>query len=115
MRALSHLTAVVLATTVLAQNGQHVKRAQQHRQQKAAEAAARNLAPRSSPPSYGGDGSVTSPIIPQNENTAKFAVNGSVGAIPFVNFDIGESYAGLLPISEDYGASELYFWVGCTA
>ncbi|KAK5685883.1 hypothetical protein LTS10_001996 [Elasticomyces elasticus] len=41
--------------------------------------------------------------------TQKFAVNGT--GIPDVPFDIGESYAGLLPIS---GASnetrELYFW-----
>jgi carboxypeptidase D len=38
-----------------------------------------------------------------------FAVNGS--AIPDVNFDIGESYAGLLPISSNANeTSELYFW-----
>jgi Serine carboxypeptidase len=36
-------------------------------------------------------------------------VNGS--AIPDVNFDIGESYAGLLPISSKANeTSELYFW-----
>ncbi|KAF2840231.1 alpha/beta-hydrolase [Patellaria atrata CBS 101060] len=46
-------------------------------------------------------------IIPQNENTTKFAVNGT--AIPEVDFDVGESYAGLLPISED-DPRELYFW-----
>jgi carboxypeptidase D len=50
-------------------------------------------------------------IIPQNANTTKFAVNGTAGAIPFVDFDIGESYAGLLPISEKANeTSELYFW-----
>ncbi|RMZ82275.1 hypothetical protein DV738_g1859, partial [Chaetothyriales sp. CBS 135597] len=42
--------------------------------------------------------------------TKKFAVNGTAGSIPYVDFDIGESYAGLLPISEEYNASELYFW-----
>ncbi|KAK8255675.1 Alpha/Beta hydrolase protein [Phyllosticta capitalensis] len=48
-------------------------------------------------------------LIPQNANTTKFAVNGS--AIPEVDFDIGESYAGLLPISEKANeTSELYFW-----
>ncbi|KAF2795551.1 carboxypeptidase cpdS precursor [Melanomma pulvis-pyrius CBS 109.77] len=53
----------------------------------------------------------TEPIIVQNEKTAKFAVNGSAGAIPDVNFDIGESYAGLLPISSTANeSSELYFW-----
>ena len=36
-------------------------------------------------------------------------MNGS--AIPDVNFDIGESYAGLLPISSNANeTSELYFW-----
>ncbi|KEF62364.1 carboxypeptidase D [Exophiala aquamarina CBS 119918] len=38
----------------------------------------------------------------------EFAVNGS--AIPEVDFDIGESYAGLMPISNATDASELYFW-----
>lgn len=47
-------------------------------------------------------------IIPQNQRTRKFAVNGS--AIPEVDFDIGESYAGLLPISKKKDSSELYFW-----
>ncbi|MCJ1400830.1 hypothetical protein MMC11_004038 [Xylographa trunciseda] len=43
------------------------------------------------------------------DQTAKFAVNGS--AIPDVNFDIGESYAGLLPISSSPKETrELYFW-----
>jgi carboxypeptidase D len=39
---------------------------------------------------------------------AEFIVNGS--AIPEVNFDIGESYAGLLPISSAPDAGQLYFW-----
>ena len=39
----------------------------------------------------------------------EFAVNGS--AIPDVGFDIGESYAGLLPISSKLNETrELYFW-----
>ncbi|TKA79899.1 hypothetical protein B0A49_01101 [Cryomyces minteri] len=50
----------------------------------------------------------TSTIIPQNTNTTKFAVNGT--GLPDVDFDIGESYAGLLPISSAANASELYFW-----
>ncbi|KAK4960611.1 hypothetical protein LTR10_003507 [Elasticomyces elasticus] len=53
---------------------------------------------------YGGSGSRW-----LTDATQKFAVNGT--GIPDVPFDIGESYAGLLPIS---GASnetrELYFW-----
>ncbi|KAK5446508.1 hypothetical protein LTS15_009847 [Exophiala xenobiotica] len=40
--------------------------------------------------------------------TKKYAVNGS--AIPDVDFDVGESYAGLMPISDAKNASELYFW-----
>ncbi|KAI4730906.1 alpha/beta-hydrolase [Aureobasidium sp. EXF-10728] len=47
-------------------------------------------------------------IIPQNKNTTKYAVDGT--KIPDVNFDIGESYAGLMPISSQQNASELYFW-----
>ncbi|MCJ1311898.1 hypothetical protein MMC25_005571 [Agyrium rufum] len=44
-----------------------------------------------------------------NANTSKFAVDGT--AIPDVDFDIGESYAGLLPISDNpKETSELYFW-----
>ena len=41
-----------------------------------------------------------------NSKTAKYSVNGS--AIPEVNFDIGESYAGSLPIDE--ADKELWFW-----
>lgn len=44
-----------------------------------------------------------------NKKTEKFVVDGS--AIPEVAFDIGESYAGLLPISKDsHESRELYFW-----
>lgn len=44
-----------------------------------------------------------------NANTEKFAVNGT--AIPDVPFDVGESYAGLLPISASPDETrELFFW-----
>lgn len=44
-----------------------------------------------------------------NNKTAKYAVNGT--AIPDVDFDIGESYAGLLPISQAANETrELFFW-----
>lgn len=44
-----------------------------------------------------------------NSKTRKFAVDGT--AIPDVDFDIGESYAGLLPISGDADETrELFFW-----
>jgi hypothetical protein len=39
----------------------------------------------------------------------EYAVNGS--AIPDVDFDIGESYAGLMPIDSAAGSdNSLYFW-----
>lgn len=45
------------------------------------------------------------------EASKKFAVNGTAGAIPDVSFDIGESYAGLLPISNNTNEDkQLYFW-----
>lgn len=40
--------------------------------------------------------------------TSEYAVNGT--GIPEVDFDIGESYAGLLPISSSSASSQLYFW-----
>jgi carboxypeptidase D len=44
-----------------------------------------------------------------NKNSEEFVVNGS--AIPEVDFDIGESYAGLLPISQAPNEErQLYFW-----
>ena len=62
-----------------------------------------------SAPSYGTSFvNSSTPIIKQTEAVKKFAVNGS--AIPDVDFDIGESYAGLLPIGPGYNVSELYFW-----
>ncbi|KAK3323876.1 serine carboxypeptidase [Cercophora scortea] len=39
---------------------------------------------------------------------AEFAVNGS--GIPEVDFDVGESYAGLLPIEGNDTSNQLYFW-----
>ncbi|KZF19080.1 alpha/beta-hydrolase [Xylona heveae TC161] len=44
-----------------------------------------------------------------NSKSSKFVVNGS--AIPEVDFDVGESYAGLLPISDHANeTSKLWFW-----
>ncbi|KAI1434540.1 Alpha/Beta hydrolase protein [Xylaria sp. CBS 124048] len=45
----------------------------------------------------------------ENNNTAKFAVNGT--GIPDVDFDVGESYSGYLPITDDPNdTNELFFW-----
>ncbi|CAG8949818.1 hypothetical protein HYFRA_00004142 [Hymenoscyphus fraxineus] len=42
-------------------------------------------------------------------STSKYSVNGT--AIPEVDFDIGESYAGLMPITSAVNeTSQLYFW-----
>ncbi|KAI2630047.1 Alpha/Beta hydrolase protein [Xylaria nigripes] len=44
-----------------------------------------------------------------NNATAKFAVNGT--GIPEVDFDVGESYSGYLPISDHPNdTNELFFW-----
>ena len=44
-----------------------------------------------------------------NNNTQQFVVDGT--KIPDVDFDIGESYAGLLPISQAADEErKLYFW-----
>ncbi|KAI0179484.1 alpha/beta-hydrolase [Hypoxylon sp. FL1284] len=44
-----------------------------------------------------------------NENTTKFSVNGT--GIPDVDFDVGESYSGYLPISDKANdTNELFFW-----
>ncbi|KAK6330462.1 hypothetical protein TWF696_003353 [Orbilia brochopaga] len=46
-----------------------------------------------------------------NRSTKQFFVNGTVGSIPDVHFDLPESYAGLLPISTDKDETrKLYFW-----
>ncbi|KAK3389830.1 serine carboxypeptidase [Podospora didyma] len=42
------------------------------------------------------------------DQTRKFAINGS--ALPEINFDVGESYAGLLPIEGNDTSNELFFW-----
>lgn len=67
-----------------------------------------HIGARQAPPTYGGSNATnTTYLVLQNANTTRFAVNGS--ALPDVNFDIGESYAGLLPIGDE-NSSELFFW-----
>ncbi|KAK3365057.1 carboxypeptidase cpdS precursor [Lasiosphaeria ovina] len=48
-----------------------------------------------------------SPSPFHNANTTKFAVNGS--AIPEIDFDVGESYSGQLPVGGDSDGN-LFFW-----
>ena len=102
MRFLSLLASSALASAAvgLSRNPQHVNK--KHLLDKT-----RRQAPSYSAPSSSSANSTNGTIIPQNVNTTKFALDGS--AIPNVTFDVGEGYAGLLPISEQANSSELYF------
>ena len=49
------------------------------------------------------------PLFELTHGNTEFAVNGT--NIPDVDFDVGESYAGTLPISQDpEEKSELFWW-----
>ena len=102
MHLLSLLTSSLLASTAFARSLQHANRADLE--------PARRQPVRRLPPekrsSYGGPARENK--IAQNAQTSKFKVDGT--ALPFVDFDVGESYAGLLPISDEADVSELYFW-----
>lgn len=103
MRFLSALSACLLATGAVARSPQHVNK-------KLPERMRREPAGLPSPSQFQARSAQSKKphIIAQNSNTTKFAVNGT--NIPDVDFDIGESYAGLLPVSSAKNASELYFW-----
>lgn len=105
MRLISFLASTLVASTALARSPQHVNK-------KLPELAPRAPAPaqrleRRGKPAYGGPPS-KGPIVQQTANTTKFKVDGT--SLPFVDWDVGESYAGLLPISNQPDVSELYFW-----
>lgn len=108
MRLLPSFTTALLAGSALARSPQHVNVKLPvdaiQRQRRAPEAP--HLQKRGKP-HYGGPPS-NGPIIEQNANTTKFKVNGK--NLPFVDFNVGESYAGLLPISDKADVSELFFW-----
>ncbi|TKY87297.1 hypothetical protein EX895_003974 [Sporisorium graminicola] len=71
--------------------------------QRAAERSSRLLATKQSNSAVVGD------TLHLNAKTQAFVVNGT--GVPDVNFDIGESYAGLLPISSNPDEErKLYFW-----
>ncbi|KAI4601530.1 hypothetical protein KJ359_011660 [Pestalotiopsis sp. 9143b] len=54
-------------------------------------------------------GSAATPPLFLNNNTQKFAVDGA--SLPDFSFDIGESYAGSLPITSDPNdPNKLWFW-----
>ncbi|KAK4454445.1 serine carboxypeptidase [Podospora aff. communis PSN243] len=50
----------------------------------------------------------TRPPLFLTNTTQQFAVNGT--SIPEVDFDVGESYAGLLPIDNNDPTNQLFFW-----
>lgn len=104
MRALSFLLAASSASYVLARDYQHANKG--YLNDRLPRLNLPHHGGYHNPPSYGNPHG--GKIIPQNRNTTKYAVNGK--AIPDVHFDIGESYAGLMPISNQRNASELYFW-----
>ena len=71
--------------------------------QRAADHASRLLASKHS------TSAVTGTTMHLNNKTQPFWVNGT--GVPDINFDIGESYAGLLPISSNPNEErKLYFW-----
>ena len=111
MHFLSVFTASLLAGTGLAfsRDPKHagVKLPESYLEKRSAPPNTPRLKPRSDKPHYGGK-PTGKPIIQQTADTKKFAVDGT--AIPFVDWDIGESYAGLLPIDDSKGAGEMYFW-----
>lgn len=99
------IAAITLAGNVLARNPRsrkYVRRGWSPDPEP--QVAKRFPAPRPSggPPTY------SSTVIPETNKTAKFKVDGT--SLPDVDFDIGESYAGLLPISDEPNAAELYWW-----
>lgn len=106
-----HLTTFAvasLAAVAAARSPEHVRK-DHHKVHEKAKRATPDASSffHTTPPYYGGP-CRNGTIIPQTYNTSKYAVDGT--AIPDVDFDIGESYAGLLPISSAPNSSELYFW-----
>lgn len=106
MRFLSLLSSSLLASGVVAKELRPQKIYEKRAEQQLGRLQKRVGTP--GHPGYGGPASTNSTKIPQNANTTKFAVDGS--SLPYVSWDVGESYAGLLPISAQANSSELYFW-----
>lgn len=105
MKFISILSVAALAGSAIARDPRNAdnRLGQKLRRDGAKGVQAKAVEARAAPTSY-----KPKTIIPQNAKTKPFVVNGT--AIPDVNFDIGESYAGLLPVSSAKNASELYFW-----
>ena len=100
MKFLSFLcSAALTASLVAARSPQHVNKKLPERNARAPAPSPEHIyKPRKA--------SASSPFL--TNKTMKYVVDGT--AIPDVDFDIGESYAGLMPISNATDAAELYFW-----
>jgi len=103
MRAQRLLPALVLSAVHVS-----ARRSMQH-------VGLRDIGPRASPaerrdPGYAHDieQRATAQPLFLNSNTSRFSVDGT--KIPEVDFDVGESYAGLLPISGDPKEESQLFW-----
>ncbi len=101
MHFLSLFTSSLLASTALARSWQHVGKIEP-------ESLSKRFTPMVSHNKRAEYGGSARQKIEKNAKTEKFAVDGK--SLPYVDFDIGESYAGLLPISDKANVSELYFW-----
>ncbi|KAI1821532.1 Alpha/Beta hydrolase protein [Xylaria intraflava] len=99
MRGSAILTGLLsVAAVAEARSWQHVGKKQNKPARETSRVVDRYLATRQVP----------KPRFASN-TTAKFAVNGT--GIPDVDFDVGESYSGYLPITDDPNdQNELFFW-----
>lgn len=98
MKITSLLSCALLATITLARSPQHVGKKLPDVERRQSAASTRRSAdfPKRQ----------SSPYL--TEATKEYVVNGS--ALPYVDFDIGESYAGLMNISNTSDDGQLYFW-----
>lgn len=106
----SSLLALSLASVGLAFNQDAIDtymRAEQRRAERIERMAAMQRPAPAAPVGRSIEARQSSPFL--NNMTQQFVVNGS--ALPEVDFDIGESFAGLLPISDAANETrKLYFW-----
>ena len=100
MKILALISSLALGVSLVS------ARSPQHVNKKLPELRARAPAPSAEHVYKPRKASASSPFL--TDKSKKYAINGS--AIPDVDFDIGESYGGLMPISNKTNASELYFW-----
>lgn len=112
MRIFTHLSLLAIASAVAARSSQHIGKTLLERSPRSPRLTEDVRYPQYEKRQYVNATSSESLMQASLCTTltgVEFAVNGS--AIPDVDFDIGESYAGLLPISSKANETrELYFW-----